>query len=153
VAATGFSVGLFLCLQGTTENDMAYILGLADDDPSAIVLAKTSLIAGLDPAASTVLRTSSETFTWDTWLDVRLDAIVNPNGDVVLKCMQNDLVTNPCNVPVWEEIGGMTDFIDDSLSILSGSAPLAGGYGGWFFQSEAIGARGLVDYFELYRQM
>lgn len=153
VSAVGFSVGLFINLQSTTENDKAYILGLSDDDPSAIVLAKVAPITGLDAEATTTLRVSSETFTWETWLQLRLDAIVNPNGDVVLKCLQNDLDINPVTSPNWEAIPGMADFIDDALGINSGSDPMAGGYGGWYFQSTISGARGLIDQFTMSRQM
>lgn len=153
VASVGFSTGLFICLQATTENDKAYILGLSDDDPSAIVLAKVAPSSGLDGEATTTLRTSSATYTWETWLHLRLDAIVNPNGDVVLKCYQSDLENYPVTSPNWEAIPGMTDFIDDALGINSGSAPMAGGYGGWFFQSTISGARSFIDQFEMYRQM
>jgi hypothetical protein len=153
VAAVGFSTGLFMCLQATTEDDKAYVLGLSDNDPSAIVLAKVALSAGLDEEATTTLRTSSETFTWETWLHLRLDVIVNPNGDVVLKCFQNDLETYPVTSPNWEAIPGMTDFIDDALGINSESSPMAGGYGGWYFMSSISGARGFIDQFEMYRQM
>lgn len=151
VSSVGYSIGLFIGLQATTENDTGYILGLSNDDPSAIVLAKTTPLTGLTSAAA--LAVSSETFTWDTWLHLRLDAIVNPNGDVVLKCFRNDLDTNPVTAPVWEAISGLSDFIDDSLGINSGSNPLAGGYGGWFFQSTAASMRGFIDQFELHRQM
>jgi len=149
----GFSVGLFVNLINATTEDKAYILGLSDADPHAIVLAKTSLGAGLDPASTSILRVSSETFLWDTWLQLRLDSIVNPNGDVVLKCLQNDLTQHACNTPSWEAIPGMADFIDDALGIASGSDPLGGGYGGFCFQSSQSGARGFVDQFELHRQM
>src|SRR5262245_24286489 len=37
---TGFSPFLFLCGQGTSVNDQAYLLGLSDDDPHRIVLRK-----------------------------------------------------------------------------------------------------------------
>jgi hypothetical protein len=153
VSSIGFSTGLFLCLQATTENDKANILGLSDNDPSAIVLAKVAPASGLIESSTTTLRISSETFTWETWLHLRLDAIVNPNGDVVLKCLQSDLGTHSVAVPSWVAIPGMADFIDDALGINSGSDPMAGGYGGWFFQSSIAGARGFIDQFEMFRQM
>lgn len=149
----GFSTGLFVNLINTTTLDKGYILGLSDNDPHAIVLAKMSLAAGLDPTSTSILRASSETFLWDTWLHLRLDSIVNPNGDVVLKCLRNDLTQHPCTAPVWEVIPGMTDFIDDALGISSGSDPLGGGYAGFYFQSTVVGERAFVDQFELHRQM
>jgi hypothetical protein len=154
-SATGYSVGLFICLQGASvpsENDQGYILGLENNDPSAIVLAKTSPISGLDSTLTTALRTSSTTYTWDNWLQLRLDAIVNPNGDVVLKCFQNDVDTNPVTSPSWEAITGMDDFVDDALGVNSGSNPLAGGWGGFAFYAALENGRGYVDQFAIHRQ-
>jgi hypothetical protein len=150
----GFSIGVFINLQATTVSDKAYILGLADSDPSPIVLAKTSLSAGLDPSDQSlkILRTSSQTYTWETWLQLRLDSIVNPNGDVVLKCAQNNLVSHACTSPTWEAIPGMADFIDDALGIASGSDPLGGGYGGFYFQATDTERRGFIDEFGMDRQ-
>lgn len=155
VTSTGFSIGLFINLLGTTESDSAYILGLGDGDPSPIVLAKAAPLDGLptDSANTKVLRLSSETFLWETWLHLRLDAICNPNGDVVLRCMRNDLDTNPATLPIWEPITGMDDFIDDSLAVATNSDPLAGGYVGVCFQSTGIGLRGFSDCLQVSRQM
>jgi hypothetical protein len=152
---TGYSIGLYICLQGgsaPTISDSGYFLGLADNDPSEIVLAKVAPNAGLDPEATTALRISSTTYLWDTWLHLRLDAIVNPNGDVVLKCFESDLDTYAVSSPNWQPIGGMADYIDDALGINSGSNPLAGGWGGWAFHSEQTNARGYIDHFEFHRQ-
>lgn len=152
---TNFAVGLFMCLQGGSTpsvSDTGYILGLADNDPSEIILAKVAPNVGLDPTATTALRVSSTTYTWDTWLHLRLDVIVNPNGDVVLKCFKSDLENNPVTAPVWEAITGMDDFVDDGLGINSGSNPLAGGWGGWYFYSKQNESRGYVDHFEIHRQ-
>lgn len=153
--STNYAAGIFLCLQGgsaPSESDTGYILGLADNDPSEIVLAKVAPNAGLDPTAATALRVSSATYTWDTWLQLRLDAIVNPNGDTVLKCFQNDLDTNAVTAPVWAAITGMNDFVDDGLGINSGSNPLAGGWAGFYFYSNQSESRGFFDSFEVHRQ-
>jgi hypothetical protein len=140
-------------LMATTTSDQAYILGLSDNDPSNIVLMKTSIGGGLDPTQTTlILKISSDSFLWDTWIHLRLDSIVNPNGDVVLKCFKNNL-KNLCTTPVWEPITGMADFVDDSLGIASSSNPLGGGYGGFFFQSSISGVRGFIDQFQMFRQM
>lgn len=153
-SSVGFSVGLFINLQATTTSDKCYILGLSDNDPSAIVLAKTSLIAGLDPDddEAGILATSSETFIWETWLQLRLDAIVNPNGDVVLKCFQSELADHYCTNPTWEAIDGLDDYIDDALGVHTGTDPLGGGYGGFYFQATTAELRGFVDQFEMHRQ-
>lgn len=156
VSPTGFSCGLFINLVAATANDFAYVLGLSDNDPHAIVLAKVSLVAGLDPTSTSILRTSSATFLPDVWHHLRLDSIVNPNGDTVLRCFSNDLNTNPVSAPVWTQITGMDDFIDDALGIATqdtGSpTPLAGGFGGFYFQSTNTNLRAFVDHFELHRQ-
>lgn len=157
-AATGYSVALFMCLQGASipgEDYTGYLLGLSDGDPHNIILAKGPPSAGLDPDSSelTILRTSSATFTWDTWVHLRLDAIVNPNGDVVLKCLQNDLNTYTVSSPNWESINGMDDYIDDSLGANTSSNPLAGGWVGWVFQSSELSRVALVDHFVCYRQI
>jgi hypothetical protein len=44
---TGFSPFLFLCCQGNSVNDSAYLLGLSDDDPHRIVLRKGMVTAGI----------------------------------------------------------------------------------------------------------
>lgn len=154
VTPIGFSVGIFINLMGATTSDTAYILGLGDADPSPIVLAKAALIDGLptDAANTKVLRMSSETYLWDTWHHLQLEAICNPNGDVVLKCKKSDLDSHPATAPNWVSIVGMDDYIDDSLAVASNSDPLAGGYVGFCFQSEGIGLRGYVDCFQADRQ-
>jgi hypothetical protein len=43
---TGFSPFLFLCCQGNSVNDSAYLLGLSDDDPHRIVLRKGRINVG-----------------------------------------------------------------------------------------------------------
>jgi len=150
----GYSVGLFINLTSTSESYKGYLLGLSNDDPSSIILAKAAPIAGLDPTNSqTCLKLSSETFLVNTWVHLRLDSIVNPNGDVILKCFKNDLSINPCTSPNWQAIPGMDDYVDDALGVESSTDPLAGGYGGWFFQSSLAQSRGFVDMFEMSRQM
>lgn len=154
--ALGFSVFLFMNLQGTTSSDTGYLLGLSNNDPHEIMLAKTTPSAGLDPTdTATVLRSSSQTYNVGTWLHLRLDAIVNPNGDTVLKCFQNDLTVpaNEVTNPDWVAISGMDDYIDDSLGINASSNPLAGGYAGFGFESTIVSAHALVDHVEVYRQM
>jgi len=148
---TGYSVGLFGCLQAATKTDVGYLLGLSDNSPHEIVLAKTTIGAGLDPTAVTVLRKSAATYQAGTWIHARLEVIVNPNGDVVLKVKQHDIETGYADdtSPTWASITGMADFIDDALGINAQATgyttPLAGGYGGAFFQAEGNGRIGAMD--------
>ena len=156
-APVGFATGLFGCLQGAsapTISDVGYILSLADNDPSEIRLIKGTPLSMVSLAAdsTTILRSSSANYLWGTWLQLRLDVIVNPNGDVILRCFQSDLNTYPVSNPNWQPISGMDDFVDDALGINSNSNPLAGGWGGWCFAASIDGGRGFVDHFELHRQ-
>jgi hypothetical protein len=129
----GFSPFFFLGCQGNSVNDTAYLLGLSDDDPHRIVLRKGMVSAGIpDAEGPGVLLASGESFEIGTWLHLRLDVIVNLNGDVVLKVLRNDLVAQPLGTPPnWQPVAGMAEFIDDNTGINSGSQPLTSGRGGF----------------------
>lgn len=148
----GFAPFLFIGIQGSSINDQAYMLGLSDDDPNQIILVKGAPAGGLKPDNLGVLRTGSATHLPDAWHQLRLDMIVNPNGDVVLKMFENDLDANPATSPVWTAIPGMSDFIDDALSVNSGTAPLIGGRAGYGFETSDIQRRGFFDQLEVHRQ-
>ncbi len=155
---TGFAPMLFLHLKSgitTTPNvnDVGYLLGLEDSNPARIVLRKGALNGGLtvDTSLST-LRISSAAYNPGTWVHVRLDAIYNQNGDVVLKVYQNDLTTYTVTNPTWVPVPGMTDFIDDVLTINSGTAPLSGGFCGFSYYSSDLQKRAFVDQVQLLRQ-
>ncbi|MGE0324091.1 MAG: hypothetical protein AB7S68_17385 [Polyangiaceae bacterium] len=152
---TGFSPFLFLCCQGNSVNDSAYLLGLSDDDPHRIVLRKGSIAVGLpDSDGPGALLKSAASFNQSTWLHLRLDVIANANGDVVLKVYQNDLAANPLgNPPDWQPVSGMVEFIDDHLGINSGSQPLTSGRGGFGFAVKDVTRRAYFDHLELYRQV
>jgi hypothetical protein len=150
---TGFSPFLFLLAQANSVNALAYMLGLEDADPNRIVLRKGYLNEGI-PAADTsnALRISTETFDWDVWHHLRLDAVVNATGDVVLKVFRSDLDTDPVDTPDWQSVAGMDDFIDDALGINSGSAPFTSGYVGFGMHVSEITRRGFFDHIEVFRQ-
>ena len=152
--ATGFAPFLFLSGQGTSVNDRAYLLGLSDDDPHRIVLRKGSISAGIpDSEGPGVLLASGDSFSQATWLHIRLDVIVNDNGDVVLGVFQNDLDDNPLGTaPYWQAVSGMAEFIDDQLGINSGSQPLTSGRGGFGMVVSDVTRRGFFDHIELLRQ-
>jgi hypothetical protein len=157
----GFTPLLFACAQGgpPSVNDEAYVLGLSDADPYEVCLAKGQIVSGIadDLEDSAILQRSSAQYSMSSglWHHLRLDAIVQPNGDVLLRAFANDLVAHPLGtVPVWEEIGGFTPggFIDDALHIASGSAPLWGGWLGFAFQvNNALNRRGAFKAMEAYR--
>ena len=158
---TGMSPMLFFCGQGApvSVNDYCYVLGLLDADPYEIVLAKCQLVSGLVEAEEnvTILARSSSQYAMGDglWHHLRLDAIVQPNGDVLLKCFENDLTAHPIgDTPDWVNIPGFPSggVVDDVLQILTSSPPLWGGYCGFAFQvSESLSRRGAFDAIEAYR--
>lgn len=156
---TGFSAFLFAGHQGASVNDSGYILGLADGDPYHLVLKKGALVSGLSDLApdapnNGVLLRSSATFEQDTWHHLRLDMVVNDNGDVLLQVFENDLVANPLGgAAVWTPVAGMEEFIDDALQINSGSAPFTSGRGGFGFETSDVTRRAAIDHFECFRQL
>lgn len=152
--ATGFSPFLFLACQGSSINDVAYLLGLSDEDPHRIVLRKGSIAAGIrDAEAPGVLLRSGPSFVQGTWVHVRLDAIANPNGDVVLRVYQNDLAAHPLgSPPTWQSIQGMPLFVDDQLGINAGNQPLTSGRAGFGFSVRDVTRRAFFDHLEVLRQ-
>jgi hypothetical protein len=147
VANTGYAPMLFFSLQAADVNGQGYLLGLEDNEPHRIVLVKGAPISGLP--TSTALRVSSESFQADTWLHLRLDAVFNANGDVVLNMFRNKGVVE---TPVWEAIAGMDSFIDDSIQVNTGSAPFSGGFAGFAFFSNDLQKRAYIDHVEVLRQ-
>lgn len=159
--AIGMSPLLFACLQGGTDptvNDYAYLLGLSDNAPYSVVLAKGTIAEGLRLNAEniSILKTGSAQYSMgdNLWHHLRLDAIVQVNGDVLLRCFENNLTTHPINTtPSWQPIAGMSDFIDDVLHINTGSAPLWGGCCGFSFSvHQALNRRGAFDGIQALRQ-
>ncbi|MEZ4442332.1 MAG: hypothetical protein R3B72_24780 [Polyangiaceae bacterium] len=152
---TGFAPFLFLACQGNSVNDTAYLLGLSDDDPHRIVLRKGTVAVGIpDSEGPNVLLASGESFSQGTWLHLRLDVIVNDNGDVVLKVLRNDVAAHPLGSPPdWQPVPGMVEFIDDHLGINSGSQPLTSGRGGFGMAVADVTRRGYFDHLELLRQV
>jgi hypothetical protein len=152
---TGFSPFLFAGCQGNSVRDAAYLLGLSDDDPHRITLRKGALSAGI-PATdgSGVLLRSAASFAQATWLHLRLDVIVNTNGDVVLNVLANDLARHPLGTaPDWQPVTGMASFIDDHLGINSGTQPLISGRAGFGFSVRDVARRAYFDHIELFRQV
>jgi len=162
---TNFAPFLFIGLQGTDVSDVGYFLGCSDEAPHHIVLRKGALSTGLpasSPGTNGILARGSLGYAAGTWLHLRLDMVVNLNGDVVLLAFQNDLDTNTVAAPVWEEIPGMEwtpspdtgrVFIDDAAGVNSGSAPLLLGRAGYAFQTADVSRRGYFDHVTVARQL
>jgi len=161
---TNFAPFFYIQSQGTSVNDHAYMLGLSDETASHIVLVKAALIGGLPQiplvGQSAVLGVSSGTFSPDTWLHLRIDAIVNPNGDVLLQAFESAVATNPVTAPVWTAIPGLANFVDDQLGVNSGNAGVAPGFEQPFtsgrmgigFHTKDISRRGVFDHIECFVQ-
>jgi hypothetical protein len=155
--ALNFAPFLFVGLQGPSVNDLGYLLGLGDGDPHHIVLRKGALSAGLPdipPGTQGVLRRSTATFLPGAWVHLRLDMVVNQNGDVLLQVFQNDLVAHPLGgAPSWAAVPGMSEFIDDALGINSGSQPFTSGRAGFGFFTKDVTRRAAWDSIEVLRQI
>ena len=151
---TGWSSFMFLGLQGTSVNDWGYLLGLVDSDPYKIVLAKAQLSVGLVTSSSYILMESDEQFlvSDDQWHHLRLNAVANDNGDVVLNVYQSDLGAHAVTAPSWVAIPGMSQFIDDQLAINSGLDPYTSGYAGIGMRTGAITRRSYFDHIAVLRQ-
>ena len=161
---TLFAPYLFVGLGGIDVADNAYILGLADADPAHIVLRKGPLNGGLPdvaPGTGGVLARSTATYAKDTWQHLRLVAVANPSGDVVLNVYRNDLDVNPVTAPVWAAVPGMsgypngiaeTAFIDDALGVNSGSLPYTSGRAGFAGYFGDVTRRCYFDHIVLGRQ-
>lgn len=121
------------------------------------MLRKGALSAGLPdvaPGTQGVLRRSTATSTPATWLHLRLDMVVNQNGDVLLQVFQNDLAAHPLgSAPSWQAVPGMSELVDDALGINSGSQPFTSGRAGFGFFTKDVTRRGFFDHVEVYRQL
>jgi hypothetical protein len=98
-----FAPMLFIGLQSPDVDASGYLIGPDDDDPHRIVVRKGALSGGL-PAGELgtfgILMSGTETFLADTWIHLRLDMIVEPNGDVLLQAFRNELADNAVTNPV-----------------------------------------------------
>ena len=157
---TGMTPMLFFCAQGgpPNVNDQAYMLGLLDADPYKIVLAKGQIIGGIIEAIeeTKILAVGSQQYSMGDglWHHLRMDPIVQPNGDVLIKVYESDLASRQVDNPDWQPVSGFDPdgYIDDVLEITSGSAPLWGGYAGYAFAvNEALNRRGAFDAIQAFR--
>lgn len=164
--STGFAPFLFAAAQGPSINDRGYMLGLSDANPAKIILRKGVMSDGfpseaIDPTGTGVLAVSDVAYAEGTWVFVELQVVVNPNGEVVLRVLQNDLDTNPVTAPVCVPVPGMDDvnpgsgiaFLDDTLQVNSGSAPLIQGRAGFGWQVDGITRRSFFDHIAVARQL
>lgn len=156
---SGYSAWLFAQLQGQSSGFGAYMLGLSDGGQAAhIVLQRAPLSTGMPDNApgtanSGTLRRSTATYAPGTWVHLRLEVVLNTNGDVVVNCYINDLTVNTVSSPVWTAIPGMSQFIDDAVGAnLSNllaqvpAPPLSPGFAGFGMQSSQAARRTYFSY-------
>lgn len=161
---TGFAPFLAICVGGTAVTDKAYMLGLGDGDPSHIILRKGAMSDGLPdvaPGTQGVLRRSTLTYNAEEYHHLKLEAVVNLTGEVVVNCYYSNLLAHDVTSPVWTAISGMTQFVDDPLGINSSNAGLTGsdifpytsGYLGYGMRVANIGRRAYFDHIVPARQL
>ncbi len=165
---TGWAAMLFCCLGGVDVGDLCYILGLSDGNPGHIILRKGALNLGLPDDAvgvSGILGVSTDTIAIGEWVHLRLEAVVNVSGDVVLNVYRNeDLATDDVTSPDWVKIPGMSDFvggapggqtaiIDDVLGVNTGSLPYTAGRAGFGMHSSSDVRRAYFDHHVFGRQL
>jgi len=154
---TGFAPMLFINLQGTATADQGYLLGLSDASPHYLVLRKGSILDGIpnSPVGTDgVLARGSVAHLPETWHQLRLDAVLNENGDVTLICRQSDIAVQGMEDPLWKHIPGIGEsFIDDALGVQSASQPFKNGRMGFAFQCSDVARRAFFTRMTLYRQL
>lgn len=160
-----FSPFLFIGAQGTDISDNAYMIGLSDESPHFIVVRKGAMSEGIsddDAGNGGVLAKGTISHLPGAWAHLRLDMVVNLNGDVVLLAFENDLAVNDVSSPVWTEIPGMAwtpnpstgrVYIDDAVGANSGSAPYLDGRVGYGFETADVSRRGYFDHITVHRQL
>lgn len=151
---SGWSVFTFLALSGTNVSDTAYLLGIANGDPSHICLRKGALSGGLPDetplGVNKILRRSTEVVAIDQWVHLRLEMVFNTNGDTILNCYKN---LGNVTTPTWVPIPGMDPFVDDVAGIASGSLPYTSGRAGFGYHTAEVTRRAYIDHVEVLRQL
>lgn len=135
--------------------DSAYLIGLSDDSPSKIILRKGLISEGIPAGAvgeSGILRKSDRSVAIGDWVHLRLDMVVNGNGDVNLRVFESDLADNAVTAPDWQAIDGMEDYLDDALGAASGSLPYTSGFFAFCVWSKALNRVMAFDHIEVIRQ-
>lgn len=164
---SGFAPFLFFAAEGSSVNDSAYLLGLSDEVASHIELRKGPIVGGLPDAAVTpsvapnLLMRSIDTFKLNEWQHLRLDVIVQGTGDVILQVFRSDLALHAVSAPVWETVPGMegpdaptfAGFVDDTLGVRTGSAPLLSGRLGFAARFESANRVVYFDHIAVDRQL
>lgn len=159
----GCSVFLF-CNHGDgtgvgTTVDEGYLLGIQNDGSNRIVLAKGPLANGVPAgeAGSTVSTTkiiarSSNSLAANEWIHLRLQAIVQIGGDVVLVPEYSTVAIG--GTPVWQPLPGMQDrYVDGVTEQLDAGPPIIIGRPGFGFEFTATTKGAAVDYIEGARQV
>jgi hypothetical protein len=142
---------LFANLSAADVGNNGYLIGLAQDEsPARLIIVKGAPSSGL--SIDNAIDQSTAAYQVDEWLHLRLDVIVQPNGDVELQVFENDLGSQAVTAPVWVAVPGLESFVDDALGINSGNAPYLAGYCGFAYYTNAVGKNAFIDHLEAFRQ-
>jgi hypothetical protein len=159
----GHSVFIFTQLGNGTEvgsvTNKVYMLGIQNDPTNRLVLCKGLINNGIpngDPGTTNggtrIIAKGSESVDVGSWVHVRLQAVVQVGGDVLLVAEKNEVSLG--SPPVWTPIPGMPDRIVDGVTqIVTGSAPLITGRAGFGWHFTATNKAAGVDYIEGARQV
>jgi hypothetical protein len=165
VSAEGAGHSVFVLTQvgdGTATgsvSDVAYMLGIQDDPTNRLVLCKGPVSAGIpagdpgtDNGLTRIIAKGSESVDPGDWIHVRLQAVVQTGGDVLLVAERS--LSGGVVSPVFQTIPGMPDRIVDGVTeITTGSAPLSSGRAGIGWHFNATNKTAGVDYIEGARQV
>lgn len=152
---------VFGLIKGTDPSSAeGYIVALTGETSYRVGLYKQAPASGgYTSTGSALLRKSTEAFTdvgasSDSWKHLRLDVLVNPHSEVVLNVYENDLSSNTVTSPSWAAIGGMSQYIDDSVGKNTGVLPYLQGFYAFFgmYVNSNVGDMVLFDHIEVARQ-
>lgn len=143
----GYSAFVFFTNSLDAATAEAYMLGVSDGTAPNIMLRRGTLAGGLANDSS-YLRKSTAPVQNAAWLDLKLEAVYNPQNDVVLNVLQN---TGTIAVEQWTAVAGMAQYIDDALGYSYGSPPPTGQFyvGFGMTVSNVEGAVALFDYIQI----
>jgi len=127
-----------------------YFLGLSEDAAPYLVMRRGLVSDGII-LTNDYFRKSTSALANQTWYDIKLECVFNPQGDVVCTPYLN---TSVLATPSWDPILGMDEYIDDSLGIWSGDLPVSTTYSPVFGMhvTDMAGGCALFDYIQIGEQ-
>jgi len=146
---TGGAPVLFLSGGMDARASEGYRLGLSEEWPYKIILAKGPLSDGLSEE-SDFLAVSNAAYDVADWFRLSLEVCVNTQNDLVITALAyKGGLSTPQPIP------GIDSYVDDSLGRNSGTQPLFGDFyvGFGHYNSGQAGRVSLFDHIEVIRQL